>query len=353
MRDDMSKKIRILQLSNSSHYSGAENVICQIIGMFRDDTDVEMAYACRRGQIGEALAERDIAYFPMTAVTKKELGRVLAEYRPDIIHAHDARATLIASLFPGKARLVSTMHGNDLELRALGLKSVLFRLAARKMRHIFWVSQSCFEGYRFKKTVAAKSSILPNVIDRDALLRKMETDKKTYAYDIAFVGRMETPKNPLRLAAVLALAAAKNPGLRAAVAGNGSLENDFTARITALGIDTNVDFLGFQDNPYKMLHDAKVMVMTSAWEGTPMVALEAMALGVPIVSTPTDGMVDLVRDGETGFLSDDDTVLAGRLVEIAGDPNLHRRLSAASEQRFHEISDIGAYKQRLRDAYFG
>ena len=41
-----------------------------------------------------------------------------------------------------------------------------------------------------------------------------------------------------------------------------------------------------------MLHDSKVMLMTSLWEGTPMCAVEAMALGVPIVTTPTDGLCD-------------------------------------------------------------
>ncbi|MDO4568696.1 MAG: glycosyltransferase family 4 protein [Clostridia bacterium] len=74
----------------------------------------------------------------------------------------------------------------------------------------------------------------------------------------------------------------------------------------------------------KLLHDAQVMIMTSDHEGTPMVALEAMALGVPIVSTPTDGLKDLIDDGRTGFLADDDSVLAGRLIELSEDEQLRK-----------------------------
>lgn len=68
-----------------------------------------------------------------------------------------------------------------------------------------------------------------------------------------------------------------------------------------LALENSVSFLGFQKKPLKMLQDAKCMLMTSRWEGLPMSALEAMALGVPLVCTPTDGLNALITEGETGF----------------------------------------------------
>lgn len=44
-----------------------------------------------------------------------------------------------------------------------------------------------------------------------------------------------------------------------------------------------------------------MMIMTSLWEGTPMCALEALAMGIPIVSTPVDGLCDLIENGKNGF----------------------------------------------------
>lgn len=347
----MKRKIKILHLLNTGQFSGAENVVCQIINMFANDADIEMAYASPDGQIREALAERGISFFPMKKLRKKELRRAIKAYAPDILHAHDVRAAVLASLFHKNVKLISTIHVNDVSMRSPSLKVILFCAAARKIRHIFWVSRSCFEQYYFKALVASKSSVLTNVIDRDALIGKMRTDSSDYPYEIIYVGRLTAQKDPLRLAEVLALAAAQKQNLQAAVIGSGDLEDSMKARIKELGIERNVCFLGFQSNPLKMMRDAKVMLMTSAWEGTPMCALEAMALGVPIVSTPADGMRDLVLDGKTGYLSEDNAVLAERMVRILQDPQLYKSLSAGTEKRFAEISDIKGYKKSLKDVY--
>lgn len=61
-------------------------------------------------------------------------------------------------------------------------------------------------------------------------------------------------------------------------------------------------FGGFRKNPYKILKNSQVMIMTSRWEGLGMCALEAMALGVPVVSTPTGGLCEIIEDGKNGFL---------------------------------------------------
>ena len=66
-----------------------------------------------------------------------------------------------------------------------------------------------------------------------------------------------------------------------------SWKEETRAVCQSLGLQKNVQFLGFQSNPIKMVHDSKVMVLTSRWEGTPMCAMEAMAVGTPVVSTPS------------------------------------------------------------------
>ena len=113
----------------------------------------------------------------------------------------------------------------------------------------------------------------------------------------------------------------------------------------------NVEFLGFQSNPLKMLYDSKVMVMTSRWEGTPMCVLEAMALGVPIVSTPVDGLKDLIKNGENGYLSDDDEVLADKICEIVNSRETHDAMGKLSKEISAETQNKQIYKEKIMSQY--
>ena len=82
-----------------------------------------------------------------------------------------------------------------------------------------------------------------------------------------------------------------------------------------------------------------------------MCALEAMALGVPIVSTPVDGLKALIEIGKNGYLSDDDDELAKRIVEIAENSELRKSLSEYTLEKARAINDVSFYRERLLSAY--
>ena len=82
-----------------------------------------------------------------------------------------------------------------------------------------------------------------------------------------------------------------------------------------------------------------------------MCALEAMALGTPIVSTPSDGMTDLLDDGVNGYLTDDDAVMAERLLAIMNDADHRHYLGENARKKFNEINDAPKYKQAIFDCY--
>ena len=343
--------MKIMHVLYSEKFSGAENVVCQIIGMFSENKDVEMVYCSPDGPIREALAERGITYEPISSLCKDEIRRVIKKIKPDVIHAHDMRASFVASRACKKIPLISHIHNNAFDSRAISVKSIAYLLAARKAKKIFWVSDSAYNGYAFHKYFAKKSEVLQNIIDIDALYKKMALDTNEYSYDLAYVGRLTYPKNPQRLMAVIEKMKAIKPDVKVAVVGNGDLEEETHALAKEYGIEANVDFLGFQSNPLKILHGSSSMVMVSRWEGTPMCALEAMALGVPIVSTPVDGLKTLIDIGENGYLSDDDGELAKRIVEIAEDRELRDRFSKYTYEKAKRINNVEVYRQRVLDAY--
>ena len=271
--------------------------------------------------------------------------------KPDLIHAHDMRAGFVAACACGSIPLVSHIHNNAFDSRGVSIKSLAYWFAAKKAKHIFWVSSSSYEGYRFHAQFKDKSSVLYNVINVDALYEKMALDKRSYNYDIVYLGRLTPQKNPERLIQVCKIAAEKKPDIKIAIIGTGELEKETKALATKSKLDDNIDFLGFLSNPLKILHDAKVMLMTSRWEGTPMCALEAMALGVPIVSTPVDGLKDLVINGETGLLSDDNSEIADELISISTEPSLRDLLSDHSKIVSKRMNDLNSYKLAIMKGY--
>jgi len=344
--------MKVLHILNTNKFSGAEDVVCQIIDIFKNEADIEMLYCSPDGPIRQALEERNINFVPITALNTKEIKRVISEQKPDIIHSHDITASFVAAAACKGVKIINTIHGNSFSMRKLSVKSILYKLAAKKASHIFWVSKSCLDNFKFKKSVLQKSSVLYNVIDDKNLYKRIdECNEECKAYDVVYVGRISPEKNPLRLIEVISLCAKTNPEITVAIIGNGELLEEVKLKSKELGVENNIDFLGFVSNPYKIMSKAKVMIMTSRFEGTPMCSLEAMALGLAIVSTPTDGLCELVEEGVTGFLSDDTKCLAEKITYICSNESAHLEMKENTLKRFAKLNDLKEFKGALDKVY--
>lgn len=343
--------MRIMHLLQSPFFSGAENVVCQIIGMFKNDKTIEMVYCSQEGQIREALDERDIKFVPLLNFTISDVKEAITKQKPDLIHAHDMRASLYASIVCGNIPIVSHIHNNSFDSRVISLKSIAYLYAAKKARHIFWVSDSSYQGYLFHSIIKNKSSILYNIIDTDKLFQKMKNDTNNYDYDVVYLGRISAPKNPRRLLQVFKILVEKKPEIRIAVIGTGEMEKEIQQLASELQLTSNVEFLGFHSNPYKILYDAKVMVMTSSNEGTPMCILEAQALGVPVVSTPVGGVCEIITNGHNGYLSDSDTVLAKSIINLVNNTSLRNEMKKNAKKKMAEMMNKDKYMSELKKAY--
>ena len=342
--------MRVLHVLYSTIYTGAEKVAAQIIRSF--DGEVEMAYcSLEDAQVRKILEDQGITFLSFPELTPRHLGKIIREFQPDVIHAHDMRTSFVASLCCGKIPLVSHIHNNAYDSRGLSLKSIAYLIAGFKARKILWVSRSSFEGYCFHNFFAKKSQVLYNIIDTQQIFDMRYRDENTYDYDLIFLGRLTYQKDPQRLLRLCARLKAGRPDTRLAIVGAGELEEELKDLWKQLKLEDNVQFLGFQSNAMKMLSDSKVMVLTSRWEGTPMCALEAMALGTPVVSTPTDGMKDLIRSGENGYLSDDDSELAAAIEKLLADPAHRAQLAAQAKADFARINDSEAYKAAIAACY--
>lgn len=342
--------MKILHLLSSNQFSGAENVVCQIIHIF-SNTKYEMIYCSPDGQIREILRERGFKYIALKKLSTSKVRSVLERIKPDLIHAHDMKASYIASKVCGNIPLVSHVHNNGFDARKLSLKTLGYLWASRKILHIFWVSKSALNDFYFYKRVKNKSSVLPNIIDLQELNCKANSVMGVKQFDIVFLGRLAYPKNPMRFVEIINKVASKLPNIRAAIIGDGNQAEITKKKVEELKLSNNVFFLGYLKNPFNILKNAKALVMTSFWEGTPMCALEALGLGTPVISTPVDGLKDIIINNRNGYLSECDFSLTNELIRILKDYNYYSVLSKNAFETAVKINNIDCYRNKLGEIY--
>jgi glycosyltransferase involved in cell wall biosynthesis len=126
------------------------------------------------------------------------------------------------------------------------------------------------------------------------------------------------------------------PPMRLAIVGEGEERERLERQIAALGLSERVALLGFQENPWKYMARALLLVLASRTEGRPNVVGEAMALGLPVVATDcAEGVREYLEGGEAGVLvpPDDPAALARGLRELAADGARRARLAARGRAR--------------------
>jgi len=329
--------------------SGAENVAADICMMF--DGEIEMAYCSPRGSIENDLNDRKVKYLPIEKLTYSELKKVVKQYKPDVIHAHDVRASIWASLFYRKSRIISHIHGNSYGMRKVSFKSVLYALFSFFFDKVLVVSESCYNDYIFKNLISSKYIYLRNIIYPKRIELLKENDKNRYDVDFVYIGRIAYPKNPKRVATVASLVLEKLPDIKFGIIGDGDLKHEMVDVFRSANLLDRVEFYGWLKYPYKALESAKCVLMCSLYEGLPISVIEAFALGVPIVSTPVDGLVSIVRNGHNGLLSNNDEELANFAIKLISNEKLYSNISNNCKESFYNINSVDNYKRQLIEIY--
>lgn len=161
---------------------------------------------------------------------------------------------------------------------------------------------------------------------------------------IVFVGRLEPQKRLDVLLHAFARVVARNDTARLRIVGDGSQRDELDAQRQALGLGGRVDFVGAlpTESVAAELRAARALVLSSDFEGLPIVALEAAANARAVVATRAGGIAELVDDGVTGLLVEvgDIDGLADALSTVVDDPALAVRLGAAGRERV--ASEFGA-----------
>ena len=152
---------------------------------------------------------------------------------------------------------------------------------------------------------------------------------------VGAVSRLHRQKGLIHLVRAAALFGTLLPEAAVAVVGGGPLRESLENEARKWGLGNRFRFLGERADAPEILASFDVFVLPSLWEGLPYALVEAAAAGRPIVATAIDGVLEVVRDGETGLLVPpaNPEALSAAILRLLGDPALARRLGRAAREQ--------------------
>jgi glycosyltransferase involved in cell wall biosynthesis len=238
------------------------------------------------------------------------LVRMLRAWRPDVLHSHMVHANLLARAVRPLARipaLVSTIHSvND----GGRLRMAAYRLTGGLVDRYTIISRVAAERYIAIGAVPAHLlEVVPNAVDTEHFRHRSEA-RAAVRTELGLgnefvwiaVGRFEEPKDYPTMITAFAQLTSRRPTSRLLLVGKGSLREQVERLVQAAGLTSQVRFLGVRRDVPELMSAADGYVLSSAWEGMPVVLLEAAAVGLPIVATRVGGVPEVVEHGSTGLL---------------------------------------------------
>jgi glycosyltransferase involved in cell wall biosynthesis len=359
-------RIRVLHAITMLEPGGAQRNTLDTVAML-DRGAFEVALAC--ADVGELLPEAralaGVELFELGHLRREvrpladlralaELRRVIRRLRPDIVHTHSSKAGILGRFAAASERVpivVHSIHGfgfgahQAVPVRAAFLAAE--RRAARRTTAFIAVShRNLEEGVRLGLFPAGRARVIRSGIDLaafrshrggEAVRRELEIPAAApLVVQIACFKPQKAPERFVELAAALA---SRFPEAHFLLAGDGALRGELERRRRDAGLERRLHLPGWRTDIPALLDTATVVTLTSRFEGLPRVLVEALAASVPVVATAVDGVPEVVRDGENGFLvaPGDAGAMAARVGEILDDGGLRARLAARAPEGLEEF----------------
>ena len=298
----------------------------------------------RLGEIGVSVVElpmsREIR--PLSDLKAAfELWRLCRRLRPDVVHSHSSKAGFLGRVvgrLAGVRVVAFTPHCWSFQSVEGGKRDLyvwLERLASRFCDVTIAVSrQEAEEAIALRVVKPRRVRVIHNGLSSDELASGVARRSRARTSFVA-IGRLEGQKGFRYLIDAMAELSRSEPEARLSIVGDGSLRAELQEQVASLGLAGSVRFEGEQADVKSFLRDSSVFVLSSLWEGLPYTILEAMAAGLPVVSTNVGGCPELVEPEVTGLLVPprDGHALAEAMLRLWTQDAERVRFGAAGAQR--------------------
>jgi glycosyltransferase involved in cell wall biosynthesis len=288
----------------------------------------------------------------------RQVRRFALEHGVNVVHTHGYRSDILTGFAATglSFRTVSTVHGytgGDLKNRVYerAQQSLLRRFDA-----VVAVSRPLETLLRARGVSPGRLRMIPNAmrLDRPVLPREVARERlglSTSGIVLGWVGRLSTEKAPEVMLHALGRMAANE--WIAAFVGDGPDLPELSRLVNHLGVADRVRWLGNIPHAAEVLSAFDLLVMSSRTEGTPMVLLEAMTNGIPIVATAVGGVPDLLGNGEAGWLvpSEDPIAMASAIESALADRSGRESRVSAAKARVASEYDVATWLRRYEAVY--
>jgi len=314
--------LKVLHIIGGGEFGGAERHILNLCGAL-DTKAVEITVCCLFNEPFAKIAARAgirCLVLPMRHKADFSVaGKLAALIRNngfDLVHTHGVRANLLGRLAArqaGKRKVITTVH-SFLEMDYPGFfyrlgNSLVERLTRSLTDHFITVSKGLKDKLVSQGVPEDKITVIYNgiVLEEFNPVRNAANTRRKYGLDasaplVGVVARLHPVKGHRFFLEAAREVLQQRPDVRFLVIGDGPLRPSLEELAAQLGIAGQVIFTGFVEDIPALMSELDLLVISSLWEGFGLTAVEAMALGVPVVSSEAGGLPEVVRHGETGLL---------------------------------------------------
>jgi glycosyltransferase involved in cell wall biosynthesis len=358
--------LRILNVIDSLYAGGAESLLKNFLIEAKkyEDFQIDVCTLYSRNVFKEELVNNGITVYDLDLPFKYDfrgvlrLVRLINSNNYDIVHVHLFPADIfvaLASLFiRNKPKFIFSEHNVYNRRRSIIFYKPVDKFTYSRYQKVVCVSQKIKESLvDYLKELKKKTIVIRNGIPVPDRKSDVEAKKE---YDVLCVARLEDAKGiDILLKAVAILKEKVNSPLNVAVVGDGSKSEILFNLSQSLGLENVVHFLGLRKDVSHLMDVSKIFVLPSRWEGLPMVILEAMAHGLPVVSTPVGGIPEIVKSGENGILvpEEDPNSLSEVIFRLLHDSDLLENLSKNAYEFVKQYYSIETYTKNLLGLFRG